>query len=75
MSEETHHSMRRVAVGTLAEQANYWPYIEVRPPAALLFCFTARSVHRMGAAPKTVQLPLTGPYRVIWRQRWLAARR
>lgn len=29
VSEETHHSMRRVAVGVLAEQANYWPYLQV----------------------------------------------
>ena len=36
MSEETHHSMRRVAVGTLAEQANYLPYVQVPPPAAQL---------------------------------------
>ncbi|KAK9844068.1 hypothetical protein WJX81_003556 [Elliptochloris bilobata] len=33
--EETHHSMRRVAVGTLAEQANYWPYIQEMQMAGL----------------------------------------
>jgi hypothetical protein len=29
VSEDRHHSMRRVAVGVLAAQANYWPYVQV----------------------------------------------
>lgn len=59
MSEEIHHSMRRVAIGTLAEQANYWPYVQVRPPAAQLRSYIVNIYECVRAAPSQL-LSLTG---------------
>ncbi len=38
VSEDRHHSMRRVAVGVLAAQANYWPYVQVPARSASHVC-------------------------------------